>query len=143
MYKEHFDAFVETWNDGNIDRLDRYASPDVTRTGPKTMNTSANDLAELKTLITDFRQAFPNLHVTIDEALFQDNRSFARWTFTGTHTGEGTDIPPTNKSVELTGCSVHRYEDGKLIEEFVFYDALEFMSQLGVIEAPKTMASSG
>lgn len=137
MYKEHFDAFIAAWNDGNLDGLDEYVSANIVRKAPNTINSSANNLTELKKVVTDFRTAFPDIKVTIDELHFSDNHSFAKWTFTGTNTGPG-EYPPTGKSVNISGSSIARYEDGKLVEDCVYMDVLEFMLQLGQIELPKS-----
>lgn len=140
MYRKNFDAYIAAWNDGNLDGLDAYVASNMTRTVPATMNSNASNLTELKQTITDFRTAFPDLHVEIDELLFYDNRSILRWTFTGTNTGPG-DHPPTGKAVNVSGASVSRYLDGKLVEEFVYLDALEYFTQLGIIEMPAVAAS--
>ncbi len=47
----------------------------------------------------------------------------------------------TGKPVKVSGVSFARYEGGKLIEELVYFDALEFLSQLGLIEPPKLAAA--
>ena len=91
-------------------------------------------------MITDFRTAFPDTLVTIDEAFFLEGRSFTKWTFKGTNTGPGTH-PATGKPVKVSGVSFARYDGGKMIEELVYFDALEFLSQLGVIEPPKLAAA--
>jgi len=66
--------------------------------------------------------------------------SFTKWTFTGTNTGPSAH-PATGKPVKVSGVSFARYEGGKLIEELVYFDALEFLSQLGLIEPPKLAAA--
>ena len=70
-----------------------------------------------------------------------EGRSFARWTFEGTNTGSG-DFPATGKSVKIEGTSLARYEAGKLAEELVYFDALDFLSQLGIVKLPKAAAAS-
>ncbi len=140
MNRISFDAFIEAWNDGDLDRLDEYIATDVVRRVPETMD-GANSLEELKQRITDFRTAFPDMTVTIDEAIFAKNRAAAQWTFTGTNTGPG-DHPPTGKAVSIKGASVHRYEDGKLVEEDVYFDVLGFMTQLGLIQPPEAAAAA-
>jgi predicted ester cyclase len=73
--------------------------------------------------------------VTIDEIHYQEGRSFAKWTFTGTNTGSG-DFPPTGKSVAFKGSSFGHYSGGKLVEEHVYFDGFDMMSQLGLVPDP-------
>ena len=135
MYQNNVDALVAAWNNGDLGGLDAYVADNTVRKGPASINSDANSLSELKGVVIKFRTAFPDCHVTIHEIFFTEDRSFGRWTFTGTNTGPG-DFPPTGKSINISGTSLSRYADGKLVEEMVHFDALEFMTQLGLIELP-------
>jgi predicted ester cyclase len=135
MYDAHVAALLEAWNEGNLDGLDAHLDPNTIRRGPPSASSDANNLEELKQVITDFRTTFPDAKVTIDEIHFQEGRSFARWTFTGTNTGPG-DFPPTGKPVEFKGSSFGHYAGGKLVEEHVYFDGFDMMSQLGLVPDP-------
>ncbi|WP_433323769.1 ester cyclase [Spirillospora sp. CA-294931] len=54
----------------------------------------------------------------------------------GTHDGElnlfGKLIPPTGRRVEITLCTVARFENGKIAEEHLFYDLMLLAKDLGV-----------
>ncbi len=140
MYKEHINALITAWNTGNLGVLDAYLAPNTTRRAPASLFSDAHNLTEVKKVITDFRTAFPDTKVTINEAFFLEGHSFTKWTFTGTNTGTGAH-PATGKPVKVSGVSFALYEGGKLIEELVYFDALEFLSQLGLIEPPKLAAA--
>jgi steroid delta-isomerase-like uncharacterized protein len=135
MYQKNIDAFVAAWNTGNFAGLDHYVAANVVRRSPAATNSSAGNFDELKKVITDFRTAYPDAKVTINEAFFQGERSIARWTFTGTNTGPGPH-PATGKKVKIEGASIARYKDAKLTEELVYFDSLEMMTQLGLITLP-------
>lgn len=140
MFQNHLDALVSAWNTGDLDGLDNFLSPNTKRTGPGALNSNADNLTELKKVITDFRTAFPDSRVTIKEAFFLENMSICTWNFTGTNTGPG-DFPPTGKKVDIHGASIARYENGKQTSEEVYFDALEFLSQVGIIEMPKAASA--
>jgi len=89
----------------------------------------------------DFFRAFP------DQKL--DNRPYrvffasGDWTcsiarFRGTFGGpmkgpDGKDIPPTGKKFDVEFCTVARWgDDGRIIEENLFYDLVGFMQQIGL-----------
>jgi len=44
----------------------------------------------------------------------------------------GTSISPTGKSYNLTMATVGYWEDGVMTEEYLFWDNLEFMKQIGL-----------
>ena len=48
---------------------------------------------------------------------------------------DGTKIPATGKSVEMTGCQVVQFKDGKMIKATQYYNMMAMMSQLGLAEA--------
>jgi hypothetical protein len=41
--------------------------------------------------------------------------------------------PPTGKRIELEGITIHRIEDGKIVEEWERYDNLSVLQQLGLV----------
>ena len=137
MYQDHVNAVLAAWNEGDLEGLDPFVDANTVRRAPASLNSDANNLAELKQAITDLRTAFPDAKVTFEEIFFQDDRSFSRWTFEGTNTGPG-DFQPTGKAVKVSGSSFGRYQGGKLTEELVYFDAMDMMAQLGLVQLPST-----
>jgi predicted ester cyclase len=59
--------------------------------------------------------------------------------YTGTMTGpmigaDGTEIPPTGKSFDVDFCTVGHWKSGQMVEEYLFYDTVTFMKQIGLSE---------
>jgi len=46
---------------------------------------------------------------------------------------DGNTIPPTGKSFKLTMNTVGNWENGVMVEEYLFWDNLEFMKQIGLM----------
>lgn len=46
--------------------------------------------------------------------------------------GTGKTIPPTGKKFKLTMCTVGHWKDGKMTEEYLFWDNQTFMQQIGL-----------
>ncbi len=46
--------------------------------------------------------------------------------------GNGKTIPPTNKKFKLSMSTIGRWKDGKMIEEYLFWDNQAFMKQIGL-----------
>lgn len=46
---------------------------------------------------------------------------------------DGNTIPPTGKSFKLTMSTVGYWENGVMVEEYLFWDNLEFMKQIGLM----------
>jgi steroid delta-isomerase-like uncharacterized protein len=91
---------------------------------------------EYKRFLAQFYRAFPGLQVTIEDEVTEGDKMTARWTIRGEHKGDFRGLPATGKPVTLTGIAIWRIVDGKTAEEWVEWDALGLMQQLGAIPAP-------
>jgi hypothetical protein len=47
-------------------------------------------------------------------------------------TSDGKTIPPTGKPFKITMCTVGHWKDGVMNEEYLFWDNLTFMKQIGL-----------
>jgi predicted ester cyclase len=93
-------------------------------------------LADCKQQVGELFDAFPDLHITIDDMIGEGDKIVTRWTVTGTHTGKLHGITATNKKITLWEISIDRIVDGKFVEEWERFDTLGYMQQLDLI--PKT-----
>lgn len=46
----------------------------------------------------------------------------------------GKTIPPTGKKFKLSMCTVGHWKDGKMIEEYLFWDNQTLMKQIGIMQ---------
>jgi steroid delta-isomerase-like uncharacterized protein len=89
-------------------------------------------LEGVKGLIGVLRTAFPDLKFTIEGQIAEGDQVATRLTVRGTHLGEFMGIPATGKQMAVSGVSIWRLADGKLVNEWVNWDSLAMMQQLGV-----------
>jgi predicted ester cyclase len=54
----------------------------------------------------------------------------------GTFLGDFQGISANGKVIEITGITIHRVVDGKLVEHWANIDGLGFLQQLGALPAP-------
>jgi steroid delta-isomerase-like uncharacterized protein len=83
------------------------------------------------------RKAFPNTEVVVEDAFAVDDKVAVRWSATMTHTGEGMG-EPTGKPVKITGMTIARIVDGKIVEGWDNWDKLGMLEQIGAYSAPET-----
>ena len=83
-----------------------------------------------------YREAFPDIQITIEGIVSEGDLAAVRWTAVGTHKGNGLGFPATGKRVELTGMAFVRAEDGRLVEGWNNFDQLGMLQQVGVISLP-------
>ena len=77
-----------------------------------------------------YLDAFPDLHLAIDEMIAEDDRVFVRTTLTGTHDGEYKGIAPTGRNVATDCAEVFRLQDGKIVGYWCLTNVAGLMRQL-------------
>src|SRR5438034_9048441 len=123
----------EVMNQGKVDVIDEIVTADYVehQTAPGTPATRDG----LKQMMTNFRQAFPDLHVTLDDTIAEGDKVVMRTTMHGTQKGEFMGIAPTNKEVTISGIDIVRFQGGKAVEHWGNQDDLGMMQQLGAVPA--------
>jgi steroid delta-isomerase-like uncharacterized protein len=114
----------------NPDTLDEVYAPDVVWHQPEG---DIQGLEEAEQFVAMITTAFPDMSVTVEDVIAEGDKVVTRVTIRGTHQGEVEEYgPPTGKQVELEGITIHRFEDGKIVEEWNSYDNLSILQQLGL-----------
>jgi predicted ester cyclase len=129
--KAIFRRFIEeVWNKGNLAVADElFALNAVSPSAPQLPPGPEG----VKIITTMFRSAFPDFHMRIEDLIAEGDKVVARFTESGTHTGEFMGIAPTGKRVEFTEIGILRIVAGKVIESWYETDMLGLMQRLGTI----------
>lgn len=114
-----------------------YTSDFVGHGGANTF-THAQGMAEAR----GWRDAFPDLTITVDRQVAENDMVAVRWTARGTNTGAGNGIPATGRSVQINGTTLFRLDDGKIAEEWTCANSFGLMRQLGLLPAPVAVPAS-
>jgi steroid delta-isomerase-like uncharacterized protein len=120
-------------NEQNPEAIDEFYAPDFVWHEP---DEDIQGSEQAKQFVSMYFAAFPDINVTVEDVIGEGDRAVTRWTIRGTHQGELMGITPTNKQIQLEGITIHRIEEGKIVEEWERYDNLGMMQQLGVMEQP-------
>ena len=80
--------------------------------------------------VETYRNAFPDLEVTIDDIVSEGDHIVLRVTLRGTHEGPFLDIEPTGSEIEIQRMAIHHVDDGRLIETGIVEDTLGLLQQL-------------
>ena len=130
--------YEDVLNGGNVGLLDELAVPDYDEHGP--FPGQPNGIEGLKArigaILASFRPVF-----TLHELIADGETVVAYWTNTGTHQGEFMGIPPSGRTVTISGVDIHRLRDGRMAEHWHVIEELQMLQQLGVIPAQQGAAS--
>jgi len=133
--------FEEVWNKSNLPVADEIFAPTYIHHDPSTPDVGRGPESEKKRA-TLYRTAFPDLRLTIEEIIAEGETVMARWSCRGTHKGDFSGIAPTGKHIIISGVSIARFANGKMVEGWINWDALGLMQQLGVVpEVGKALAA--
>ena len=126
----------EIFSQGKLAVADEIVAPSHVDRGPSALPGLPPGPEGSKLLVTVYRNAFPDLQFTIDEQIAEGDKVVTRWTGHGTHKGELAGIPPTGKASTVTGMTVDRIVNGKIVESWGIFDQFGMLQQLGVIPTP-------
>jgi steroid delta-isomerase-like uncharacterized protein len=89
-------------------------------------------------------RAFPDAKLTVHDTLEDGKSAAVQFTFEGTHTetlaGPEGDIPATNRHLTGRGSEFVRVEGGRIVEEHLYFDQVQVMTQLGLMPEAATTA---
>jgi len=86
--------------------------------------------------------AFPDAQLTIHNQIASGDWAVQEFTFEGTHTealpGPTGDIPATNRRLVGRGIEAIRVENGKIVQDNLYYDQVQLLTQLGLMPEAAT-----
>ena len=127
--------YEEVVNTGDLDRVTEFCAEDFINHEPAPPGTP-DGIEGVKAFVKMFRDGFPDLRATVEDALEEGDRLAARVKFAGTHEGEFMGVPPSGKRVEIDAIDIVRIVDGKAVEHWGVTDNMGLMQQIGAIPEP-------
>jgi predicted ester cyclase len=118
---------TEVWNAGDLGVADEVIHPEYMVPG------LGHGAEAVKRNVTAFREAFPDLVWTIDDAIGERDRVAMRLTLHGTHLGPFRGIAPTGRSVTMQEMVFWRLLEGRLHTGWFQADMLGIRLQLGAL----------
>ena len=132
----------EAFGQGKLEVVDEVLDPDFVCYDPNSESGAVRGADTIKQEIEWFRNAIPDLTYTVEDQVAEGDKVVTRYTATGTHRGEFFGVVPTGKPIEMTGITIDRFEEGRLVEEWPEYDLLGAMRQMDAIPEPERAVSS-
>jgi steroid delta-isomerase-like uncharacterized protein len=121
-------------NSGNLDALHEVFAPNVIDRDP------ASDQAPgpegFIHFFTGFRASFPDLTISVEQLVADEDNVAIAYTVTGTHRGDFLGIPATGKSIKARGVQIARFENGQIVERWGSSDQLGILQQIGASHIP-------
>jgi steroid delta-isomerase-like uncharacterized protein len=119
----------EVWNAGHPDAAERFLATDYRRYLSPTME-SLDREGQINRL-RGFRQAFPDISITVEDVVADDHHVAFRSIMHGTHHGPFLGVAPTGRTVTVSLLDMIRIEDGTFVEHWGGPDLHDLLKQLG------------
>lgn len=110
--------------------------PEYLAHAPASLEPAPLDSEAWGQFLARFVDGFPDLRITVEDAVGEGDLVAQRVRFEGTHTGEFQGLPPTQRKVTFSGLELNRFVDGRVAEHWFELDALSLLQQLGLVVVP-------
>jgi steroid delta-isomerase-like uncharacterized protein len=131
--------YREVWREGKNETIYDLLAPDAVVSGQTGPQAEIRGPAEFAAFADRIRSAFPDTEIVVEDAFGIDDKVAVRWSATMTHRGEGLGVPPTGKEVRITGITIARILNGKIVEGWDNWDRLAMLEQIGAYRRPEAV----
>jgi predicted ester cyclase len=119
----------EVGNAGAVDRLPEFVASDC-----RVRDSNLQGLAWFREHLLTFHQCYPDLVITVDGQVAEDDIVVTWWTMRGTHTGDWGGVRATHRPIRLSGVNIQTVRHGRIVEHFGGSNSLEALMELGVVK---------
>ncbi|HEX6984512.1 MAG TPA: ester cyclase [Planctomycetaceae bacterium] len=112
--------FQEVWNERRAETIDELVHPGGVAHHTNGELTSAEQFRDI--VHKRFLDAFPDLHIEIEDVLAAGDQAVVRWSANGTHLGDGLGVKASRQKVAFRGMTWFVFRDGKIVEGWDCWD---------------------
>ncbi|HEY7569794.1 MAG TPA: ester cyclase [Nitrososphaeraceae archaeon] len=117
----------EVLNKGNLDKIKNFVSPNIIWHG---QYKEVKGLKSFKKWISLERSLFPDMRFSVLDNVTEHDKVAIRWTLLATLKNK----PTKHTKLRTMGLSIFQFEDDKIKESWIAFDALGLALQLGVVD---------
>ncbi len=129
--------FEEVWNKGREEAIDEMFAEDGIAHGlAEDGGQPLQGPSGFKPFFQKFRAAFPDIEVVVEDTITEGDKVAARCTVRGKHQSDSLGFAATQQPMEITGMTIVRVRDGKIVEAWNNFDFMSMFQQLGALNRP-------
>jgi steroid delta-isomerase-like uncharacterized protein len=124
--------FEEVWNNGRAEAIEEMF--DVNGIAHGLSDDPAKPIIgprDYRPFYEVFRQAFPHLMIVVEDMVAEGDKVAARCSVRGRHEGAFRGQEATQAPVEITGMTIVRIDNGKIVEAWNNFDFMTLYKQVG------------
>jgi predicted ester cyclase len=117
----------EVLNRGNLDEIKNLISPNIVWHG---QYKKVKGLKSLKKWLSLERSMFPDMQFRISDNFAEHDKVAIRWVLQGTLKKKSSN----HQKLQIMGISIFQFEDDKIKEAWIAFDALNSALQIGIVD---------
>src|ERR1700730_17350298 len=133
--------FEEVWNQKKTETIRELMAPDCVSHNTSEAGEGLRGPEAFAGLQRKLLNAFPDIRIVVEEAFGAGDMVALRWFATMHHQGEALGMPATGAAILITGMSMARIRDGKIIENWDEWDKLGMLQKIEAARAKGASAS--
>ncbi len=123
-------VFEEVWNKNDFSLIDKFYAPEyIAHVAGSPRDIEGPE--QFKQFVALHGVMTSELHFSVDDLIAEDDRVATRWTATSTTASGLIAGGRGGQTVTVTGISIHRLVNGKIVESWDNWDALTLYQSLG------------
>ena len=123
-------VFENVWNKGDASAADLIYA-DTYTAHIANVSSAIRGVEEFKQFVALFRAISPDLCFTIDDQISEGDKVATRWTARLQDKGDGSASDPGGENIVVTGMSIHKMVNGRLVESWDNWDAMTVFQSMG------------
>ena len=127
--------FDEIWNGANWATVDELYAPNYANHDPYNPNQGTGP-ESFKQRVQAYRGVFQGFDLRVERQVAEGDMVETYWSLRGTHGAPLEGVEPTGKQLFVDGQLLSRIVDGKFVEEWVHWDTLGQLRQIGAVPPP-------
>jgi steroid delta-isomerase-like uncharacterized protein len=134
--------FEEVWNKGREEAIDEMFAEDGMAHGlADEIGRPLRGPTGFKPFFRKFRAAFPDIEIVVEDTITEGDKVAARCTARGKHQSDSLGFAATQRPMEITGMTVVRIANGKIVEAWNNFDFMKMYQQLGMLNMHSNAAA--
>ncbi len=133
------ERYLKVWNEGDLDIIDELHADGYVRHYVDIYEDIVG-IDAYKKWVTDTRTIYPDFNVTMEETIIANDKIIVKATVTGTNTGPLMtpmgELPSTGKKIRFRVADIIQVVDGKITEEWIYFNQTPVLLQLGFTLVP-------
>jgi len=127
--------FDEIWNRANWATVDELFAPNYVNHDPYSPEQGVGPDG-FKERVSEYRRALHDFDMRIERQIAEGDLVETQWSLRGIYEGQLEGVPATGEPVYVEGQLLSEIAGGKFIEEWVHWDALGLLRQIGAVPGP-------